>query len=308
MVTNPNPGDKHPAGPEVSDEDFWGDPVEAEPEAPPSEAEIETVKIKAGPHTESGLPVAYKDDDRAEAEAAEFEAIAAERRIAAAVEAEEAHYRLEEAERAVTYYQGVLGLDRAADPDARIGADRAAQVAEIVARVRTPNTALTEAPPDVPGVFHTDTGRVIIPAGRISTVYGETGHGKTHVLLLAIAEALRQETRILWWDLDGSAEDIGPRLVAMGLIDYVTDNFLMIHEEMTLPEVLAVAEWVGDGVVVEYVKRDGRGPRAGCGRAVAEGGRPLWGAAGGSGRSLAVVGCCGQGGRGRVLAALPVSL
>ncbi len=194
----------------LADDDFWEDPVEAEPEAPPSEAEAEDIEIEAGTNTEMGVPVVYlpstsdgEDDhvgaaaegDRAAAEAAEFEAIAAERRIAAAVEAEEAHYRLEEAERAVTYYQGVLGLDRAGDPDARIGADRAAQVAEIVARVRTPNTALTEAPPDVPGVFHTDTGRVIIPAGRISTVYGETGHGKTHVLLLAIAEALRQEIR-----------------------------------------------------------------------------------------------------------------
>ena len=87
-------------------------------------------------------------------------------------------------------------------------------LATISALIRTGNYQ-----PTTPEILHVDKSIPLLYPGRINSLFGESGGGKTWVALAAIAETTRNGQRALLIDYEDAPAGIAERLVALGLSD-----------------------------------------------------------------------------------------
>ena len=89
-------------------------------------------------------------------------------------------------------------------------------------------------PPDLPAILSRDDGRLILYESRLNSVFGEPSVGKTWIAILAVIQAIRSGSNVLWWDFEDRASTLATRLAALGADDliendalrFVNDNFL----------------------------------------------------------------------------------
>lgn len=85
-----------------------------------------------------------------------------------------------------------------------------------------------ELEPNVPTVLAVDGGLPLFYPGRVNSLFGESGSGKTWIALAAAAECLRRGQRVLMVDWEDNVRGVAERLINIGLtvddvrlVDYI---------------------------------------------------------------------------------------
>ncbi len=224
-------GYKHPSGPEVSDDDFWEDPVEADTETPSAGAEGWTTEEpnQLGPviPTIEGSLKAARDAAVREPPISPL------------------------GDRIATSFKAARDAAAQAGP-LRAETETGPSATGNTTGWRLPNDQLRYGPTETTYIWHTDTGTGLIPKGTINSIYGETGKGKTWAALVAVFETLKNdESRVIWWNHDSTDMELNKRLEVMSLWEHITnDNYGYSKGHLGIPQILEAADWLADGVLV----------------------------------------------------------
>lgn len=93
-----------------------------------------------------------------------------------------------------------------------------------------------------------DDGETVLYAGKVNSVYGTPGTGKTWVAILAAIETVMRGGRVIWWDFEDTPQTFKRRAALLGFDPtQYTDQFKMVQPDMADSE-LAIAQaqaWLG---------------------------------------------------------------
>ena len=77
-----------------------------------------------------------------------------------------------------------------------------------------------------PAILERNDGRTLLYAGKLNSVFGEPGVGKSWVALVGAVSALRKGGRVLWLDFEDTASTLAVRAKALGVLGEVeSPNF-----------------------------------------------------------------------------------
>ena len=125
------------------------------------------------------------------------------------------------------------------------------------------------ATPTAPALLTRDDGETLLYEGRLNSIFGEPGCGKTWLAVWAAAGAAKAGSRVWWWDFEDSPATLATRLQAAGAEDligrpdlirfYVPD---LIENESAMAEAV---QWVTGGerpglVVIDSCESAGLAP------------------------------------------------
>ena len=74
----------------------------------------------------------------------------------------------------------------------------------------------------LPALLARSDGATILYAGKVNSVFGEPGMGKSWIAIQAALAALEQGGRVLWWDFEDRPDTLYRRAEALGKLDLIT--------------------------------------------------------------------------------------
>ena len=112
----------------------------------------------------------------------------------------------------------------------------------------------------VPALLTRTDGATLLYAGRLNSIFGEPGMGKSWVALMVLIEAVRSGARAVWWDFEDRPSTLAARLTALGAADLIEGERLL-YATPTLAEdergeVETMCDWLGRGQVPGLVVID----------------------------------------------------
>ncbi len=95
----------------------------------------------------------------------------------------------------------------------------------------------------LPAAYTRSDGETIIYAGRVSSIYGRPGCGKSFIALDVAKQSLARGSHVLWIDAEDNAETLGRRADLLGCPDAKGDNFWfsapeLIHDDKAMAEII----------------------------------------------------------------------
>lgn len=85
-----------------------------------------------------------------------------------------------------------------------------------------------------PAYLHRDDGNALFYPGKVNGLIGESESGKTWIALLAVTQALKDHTHVLYLDFEDTAPGIITRLTAMGATTQQLQHLTYISPDETL--------------------------------------------------------------------------
>ena len=103
----------------------------------------------------------------------------------------------------------------------------------------------------LPAVWERDDGETLIYAGKISSLYGEPGSGKSWLALMAAIAAIQRGGRVCWWDFEDGPQTLARRAQLLGALELVSDpdkfRFLTPSLAESPAAIDAARQWLGVG-------------------------------------------------------------
>ena len=75
--------------------------------------------------------------------------------------------------------------------------------------------------PKLPALLARDDGETLLYEGRLNTVFGQPGTGKTWIAIIAVIANVRSGARVIWWDFEDRPATLATRLQALGASDLI---------------------------------------------------------------------------------------
>ena len=79
----------------------------------------------------------------------------------------------------------------------------------------------------VPALLTRSDGATLLYRGRLNSIFGEPGGGKTWGAIMATIEAVRNGARVVWWDFDDRPATLAARLIALRAGDLIEGGQLL---------------------------------------------------------------------------------
>ena len=122
----------------------------------------------------------------------------------------------------------------------------------VVASTNDPLTLYTrpvslDVPQRQPAILRRSDGETVLYAGKLSTLFGEPGCGKSWVALIAAQRVVHAGGRVLWWDFEDNPSTLAVRSKHLGFLDVTNADKLRFAdaELANQPEAIhAFARWL----------------------------------------------------------------
>ena len=104
----------------------------------------------------------------------------------------------------------------------------------------------------LPALLTRSDGATLLYTGKLNTLFGEPGTGKSWVALIASNEVILGGGRVVWWDFEDSPDTIARRGEALGALTHLQDkgSFLFVgpslQEEGEFLARQELAAWLGE--------------------------------------------------------------
>ena len=107
----------------------------------------------------------------------------------------------------------------------------------------------------LPALLKRSDGATILYAGKVNSVFGEPGMGKSWIALKAALASLENGGRVLWWDFEDKPDTLYRRAKALGQLDLITgenvafikdNNILELEDDLPNMSLLCAVEWLAD--------------------------------------------------------------
>ena len=76
----------------------------------------------------------------------------------------------------------------------------------------------------LPAILQRDDGATLLYAGKLNSIFGEPGTGKSWIALVAANETLLQGGRVMFWDFEDTPDTLARRAQAIGALTYIQDK------------------------------------------------------------------------------------
>lgn len=117
---------------------------------------------------------------------------------------------------------------------------------------------------EIPAVLVRSDGETLLYEGRLNSIFGEPGMGKSWVALMAVIQALRSGARVAWWDHEDRPGTLAARLKALGAEELIGPNLVYVTPDLVEDplEIAVMAQWLRRGdrpglVVIDSVESAG---------------------------------------------------
>ena len=114
----------------------------------------------------------------------------------------------------------------------------------------------------LPALLKRSDGATILYAGKVNSVFGEPGMGKSWIALEAALASLKNGGRVLWWDFEDKPDTLYRRAKALGQLDLITgenvafikdNNILELEDDLPNMSLLCAVEWLADAGIYSLV-------------------------------------------------------
>ena len=92
--------------------------------------------------------------------------------------------------------------------------------------------------PSVPSIFTTNTGKALFYAGKVNALWGPSDSGKTTVLMLAMAQEIREGNHVAYLDFEDKAE----RFIEMLQLQGISETQILKYAHYVSPEISGTPE------------------------------------------------------------------
>ena len=102
----------------------------------------------------------------------------------------------------------------------------------------------------LPSMLDRADGETLLYAGKLNSIFGEPGTGKSWVALMAAIEALSRGGSVLWWDFEDKPDTLFTRAAQLGALDLIqSDNMKWVMPDLNAEDdtLIAAAEWLARG-------------------------------------------------------------
>ena len=117
----------------------------------------------------------------------------------------------------------------------------------------------------IPALLTRSDGETLLYEGRLNSLFGEPGLGKSWVALMAVIEVVKNGSRVVWWDFEDRPGTLAARLTALGAANLIDSDSLIyatpdLADDPT--EMAAMCMWLARGdrpgfVVIDSVESAG---------------------------------------------------